>query len=113
MPAAPWVIADADVFVNDTVVYVAELPPHPVANAWYLMPSTSTKTLPFAVTGAAMVGIVAVAAYAVWRRRPDVAEVLRWLALVLAVANLVNKQGPTTSSAGRGPRGSILGTADR
>ena len=39
-----------------------------------------------------MVGVVAVAAYAVWRRRPGVDELLRWLALVLAVANLVNKQ---------------------
>jgi hypothetical protein len=28
----------------------------------------------------------------VWRRRPGVDELLRWLALVLAVANLVNKQ---------------------
>ena len=39
-----------------------------------------------------MVGVVAVASYAVWRRRPGVDELLRWLALVLAVANLVNKQ---------------------
>jgi hypothetical protein len=28
----------------------------------------------------------------VWRRRPGTDELLRWLALVLAVANLVNKQ---------------------
>jgi hypothetical protein len=28
----------------------------------------------------------------VWRRRPGIDELLRWLALVLAVANLVNKQ---------------------
>jgi hypothetical protein len=33
-----------------------------------------------------------VASYAVWRRQPGVDELLRWLALVLAVANLVNKQ---------------------
>ncbi len=39
-----------------------------------------------------MLGAVAVASCAVWRRTPDVGELLRWLALVLAVANLVNKQ---------------------
>ena len=68
---------------------------HPIrfANTWFLYAlNEHGVTLPFAVTGAAMVGAVAVAAYAVWRRRPDVAELLRWLALVLAVANLVNKQ---------------------
>ena len=27
-----------------------------------------------------------------WRRQPGLAELLRWLALVLLVANLVNKQ---------------------
>ena len=91
---APWVIADADAFVNDTVVTLLNFHPIRFANTWYLYAlNEHGVTLPFAVTGAAMVGIVAVAAYAVWRRRPDVAEVLRWLALVLAVANLVNKQG--------------------
>jgi hypothetical protein len=91
---APWVIADADAFVNDTVVTLLNFHPIRFANTWYLYAlNEHGVTLPFAVTGAAMVGIVAVAAYAVWRRQPDVAEVLRWLALVLAVANLVNKQG--------------------
>jgi hypothetical protein len=90
----PWVIADAGAFVDDTVVTLLNFHPIRFANTWYLYAlNEHGVTLPFAVTGAAMVGIVATAAYAVWRRQPDVAEVLRWLALVLAVANLVNKQG--------------------
>jgi hypothetical protein len=49
-------------------------------------------TLPFAVTGAAMLAAVTAIAYAVWRRQPDTSELLRWLALSLAVVSLVNKQ---------------------
>ncbi|MGL5849405.1 MAG: hypothetical protein ACRCZD_01375, partial [Phycicoccus sp.] len=43
-------------------------------------------------TGALMLAAVVTAAVAVYRRAPDVDEVLRWLALVLVVASLVNKQ---------------------
>ena len=89
----PWVVADPTAFVGDTVTTLLEFHPIRFANTWFLYAlNEHGVTLPFAVTGAAMVGAVAVAAYAVWRRRPDVAELLRWLALVLAVANLVNKQ---------------------
>ena len=89
----PWVVADPSAFVGDTVTTLLEFHPIRFANTWFLYAlNEHGVTLPFAVTGAAVVGAVGVAAYAVWRRRPDVAELLRWLALVLAVANLVNKQ---------------------
>ena len=87
-------IADAGAFVGDTVTTLLTFHPIRFANTWYLYAlNEHDVTLPFAVTGAAMVGVVAVASYAVVRRRrPGVDELLRWLALVLAVANLVNKQ---------------------
>ena len=80
-------------FVDDTVTTLLNFHPIRFANTWYLYAlNEHGVTLPFWVTGAAMVGVVAVATYAVWRRQPGAAELLRWLALVLAVANLVNKQ---------------------
>ncbi|HYN67598.1 MAG TPA: hypothetical protein VES93_11975 [Ornithinibacter sp.] len=89
----PWVVADAGAFIGDTVTTLLTFHPIRFANTWYLYAlNEHGVTLPFAVTGAAMVGVVAAAMYAVSRRRPGVDELLRWLALVLAVANLVNKQ---------------------
>ncbi len=90
---APWVLADPRAFVDDTVTTLLTFHPIRFANTWYLYAlNEHGLTLPFAVTGAAMVGAVALASYAVWRRQPPAAELLRWLALVLAVVNLVNKQ---------------------
>ncbi len=89
----PWVLAGPAAFLGDTVTTLLEFHPIRFANTWYLyFLNEWGVTLPFAVTAAAMVGVVAAATFAVWRRQPPVAEVLRWLALVLAVANLVNKQ---------------------
>ncbi|HET9021922.1 MAG TPA: hypothetical protein VFN34_08550 [Ornithinibacter sp.] len=89
----PWVVADAGAFLDDTVTTLLTFHPIRFANTWYLYAlNEHGVTLPFAVTGAAMAAVVAVSTYAVWRRQPRVDEVLRWLALVLAVANLVNKQ---------------------
>ncbi len=90
---APWVVADAGAFFGDTVTTLLAFHPIRFANTWYLYALNEHEvTLPFAVTGAAVVGVVGAASYAVWRRRPGFDELLRWLALVLAVANLVNKQ---------------------
>lgn len=89
----PWVVADAAAFVDDTVTTLLTFHPIRFANTWYLyFFNDHGIELPFAVTGLVMIAAVAGSAWAVWRRQPDVAEVLRWLALVLAVANLVNKQ---------------------
>ena len=89
----PWVAADAGAFVEDTVTTLLTFHPIRFANTWYLFALNELGvTLPFAVTGAAMLAVVGLATYAVWRRQPAADELLRWLALVLAVANLVNKQ---------------------
>ena len=89
----PWVLVDAAAFLDDTVTTLLTFHPIRFANTWYLYAlNEHGVTLPFWVTGAAMIGVVAVAGWAVWRRQPRVDELLRWLALVLAVANLVNKQ---------------------
>ncbi len=91
---APWLLADPAAFVDDTVTTLLSFHPIRFANTWYLyFLNEHGVQLPFAVTGAAMLLAVAAAVWAVWRRQPPVEEVLRWLALVLAVANLVNKQG--------------------
>ncbi len=91
---APWLLADPAAFVDDTVTTLLTFHPIRFANTWYLyFLNEHGVQLPFAVTGAAMLLAVAAAVWAVWRRQPPVEEVLRWLALVLAVANLVNKQG--------------------
>ncbi|MBM6404043.1 hypothetical protein JQN72_07285 [Phycicoccus sp. CSK15P-2] len=89
----PWVLADPAAFLEDTVTTLLAFHPIRFANTWYLyFLNEHGVTLPFAVTGLVMLGAVAGACWAVWRRQPGLAEVLRWLALVLAVANLVNKQ---------------------
>ncbi|HMM95880.1 hypothetical protein [Phycicoccus sp.] len=90
---APWVLAEPAAFVHDTVTTLLTFHPIRFANTWYLwFLNEHGVELPFAVTGLAMLAAVAAAVWMVGRRQPDVGEVLRWLALVLAVANLVNKQ---------------------
>jgi hypothetical protein len=49
-------------------------------------------TLPFWITGLVVLGALVAVVVVVHRRQPSLAEVLRWLALLLLVANLVNKQ---------------------
>lgn len=89
----PWLVADPAAFVDDTVTTLLTFHPIRFANTWYLyFLNVHGVALPFAVTGLAMLAAVGGAMWAVWRRRPPVGEVLRWAALVLAVANLVNKQ---------------------
>jgi hypothetical protein len=89
----PWILADPRAFLGDTVVALVEFPPIRFANTWYLYLLNEHGTrLPFAATAAAMLATVGLGCWAVYRRQPDVAEVLRWLALVLAIASIVNKQ---------------------
>lgn len=89
----PWLVADPAAFVEDTVTTLLSFHPIRFANTWYLyFLNEHDVTLPFAVTGLVMAAAVAASVWAVWRRQPEVDEVLRWMALVLAVASLVNKQ---------------------
>lgn len=118
----PWVLADARAFLDDTVVALVEFHPIRFANTWYLyLLNEHGVEPPFVLTGAVTLAVVAGAAVAVHRRRPALDELLRWLALVLAVVNLVNKQAfynqfwlvavlVAASVVAGGPAGSVTGT---
>ncbi len=90
---APWFLASPPDFVHDTISLLVGFHPIKFANTLYLLAfNTFGITLPFAVTGVVVLGTLAAVCWTVWRRQPELADVLRWLALVLLVANLVNKQ---------------------
>jgi hypothetical protein len=90
---APWFVASPADFVHDTVTLLVSFHPIKFANTLYLLAlNTFGVTLPFWVTGFVVLGTLAAVCWTVWRRQPDLAAVLRWLALLLLVANLVNKQ---------------------
>lgn len=90
---APWFLAGPSDFLHDTVTLLVSFPPLKFANTLYLLAfNTFDLTLPFWVTGLVVLGTLGAVVALVWRRQPGLAEVLRWLALVLLVANLVNKQ---------------------
>lgn len=90
---APWFLtAPADMW-HDTVTYLVTFPALKFSNTLYLAAVNDLGwSPPFWLTGLVVVGTVAAVALTVRRRRPGVAELLRWCALVLAAANLVNKQ---------------------
>ena len=90
---APWVVASPADFVHDTVTLLVGFHPIKFANTWYLLAlNVYGVTLPFWATGLVVVGVLTLAAWLAHRRQPEVGELLRMLALVLLVANLVNKQ---------------------
>ncbi|MGO4343305.1 hypothetical protein [Pedococcus sp. 2YAF34] len=90
---APWFLASPADFVHDTITLLLSFHPIKFANTLYLLAlNTFGVTLPFYVTGVVVLGTLAAVAATVWRRQPPLDALLRWLALVLLVANLVNKQ---------------------
>ena len=90
---APWFLAGPSDFLHDTVTLLVSFPPLKFANTLYLLAlNTFGVTLPFWVTGLVVLGTLGGVIVVVRRRQPALPEVLRWLALVLLVANLVNKQ---------------------
>jgi hypothetical protein len=90
---APWFLAGPSDFLHDTVTLLVSFPPLKFANTLYLLAlNTFGVTLPFWVTGLVVLGTLGAVVVVVRRRQPALPEVLRWLALVLLVANLVNKQ---------------------
>jgi len=89
----PWFLASPADFVHDTVTLLVSFHPITFANTLYLLAlNTFGVTLPFWVTGFVVLGTLAAVCWTVRRRQPSLAVVLRWLALLLLVANLVNKQ---------------------
>lgn len=90
---APWLVADPRAMLDDTVGLLVRFPPLRFADSLYIAAiETLGWTPPFWVTGAVVVAVIAVTGLAVHRRDPDPGTFLRWCALVLLVANLVNKQ---------------------
>jgi hypothetical protein len=89
----PWFAAGPQAFFDDTVGLLVTFHPILFANTLYLLAlNTFGITLPFWVTGLVVLGALAGIAVVVRRRQPGLPELLRWLALLLLVANLMNKQ---------------------
>jgi len=90
---APWFLASPADFWHDTVSLLVTFHPIRFANTLFIASRTELGwTPPFWLTGLAVLGTLALACWWVRRRRPDLSSLLGWLALVLLVANLVNKQ---------------------
>jgi hypothetical protein len=90
---APWFLAGPADFLHDTVTLLVSFHAILFANTLYLLAlNVFGVTLPFWLTGLVVLGALVVIMGVVHRRQPDLPEVLRWLALLLLVANLVNKQ---------------------
>ncbi|WP_432546699.1 hypothetical protein [Kineococcus sp. SYSU DK004] len=89
----PWFVTAPAAFWRDTVETMVGLPPLTFANTAYTLVLNETgRSLPLPLVAAAVLGALA-AAVVVLRRRPvDLGGLLGWSALVLLVANLVNKQ---------------------
>jgi hypothetical protein len=89
----PWFVAGPADFLHDTVTLLISFHAILFANTWYLLAlNVFGVTLPFWVTGLVVLSCLVAVGAVVWRRTPDLPELLRWLALLLLVANLVNKQ---------------------
>ena len=90
---APWFLAGPADFLHDTVTLLVSFHAILFANTLYLMAlNVFGVTLPFWLTGLVVLSTLATVTVVVHRRQPALDELLRWLALLLLVANLVNKQ---------------------
>jgi hypothetical protein len=91
---APWFLASPADFWHDTVSLLVSFHPIRFANTLFIASRTELGwTPPFWLTGLAVLGTLGLACWSVHRRAPDLGPLLGWLALLLLVANLVNKQG--------------------
>jgi hypothetical protein len=90
----PWFVADPAAMWHDTVSLLVGFHPIRFANTLYLAAQHELGwTPPFWLTGLVVLVALVVACVLVRRRQPDLAELLGWLALLLMVATVVNKQG--------------------
>jgi hypothetical protein len=89
----PWFIASPSAMWHDAVTVLVNFQPLTFADTLYIASVNSLhRTPPFWLTGAAILITLVGAIVTVYRRNPDLSSVLRWCALVLFVANLLNKQ---------------------
>jgi hypothetical protein len=89
----PWFVASPSAFWHDTVTLLVNFQPLVFADTLFIAVLNETgRTPPFWLTGAVVLGTLAAICLVVRRRQPPLGELVRWLALLLFVANLVNKQ---------------------
>jgi hypothetical protein len=89
----PWFLTKPADMWHDTVTVLVNFQPLVFADTLYIAAINEWGwTPPFWLTGAAVLGVLAAAVRAVRRDDVDLPGVLRWFALVLFVASLVNKQ---------------------
>ena len=89
----PWIIASPTDIWHDTVTTLVNFQPLIFADTLFIAAVNDLSwTPPFWLTGAAVLLTLGAAVVQVHRRNPDLGTVLRWAALFLFVANLVNKQ---------------------
>jgi hypothetical protein len=90
----PWFLANPTAMWHDTVSLLVGFHPIRFANTLYIAARHELSwTPPFWLTGIVVLGLLVTACLVVRRRQPDLTELFGWLALVLLVATLVNKQG--------------------
>jgi hypothetical protein len=89
----PFFLADPPAMWHDTMTLLVNFPPLRFADTLFIAVLRELHWLPpFWLTGALALGAVGAVSWVVHRRDPGVGEVLRWCALVLLIANLLNKQ---------------------
>jgi hypothetical protein len=90
---APFFFADPAAMWHDTVTLLVTFPPLKFADTLFIAALNELHWLPpFWLTGALVLATVGSVSWVVRRRNPDVGELLHWGALVLLIANLLNKQ---------------------
>ena len=89
----PWFLASPPDFWHDTVQLLINFQPLKFADTLFIAALNELGSPPpFWLTGAVVIASVTIVSITVHRRNPGLGEVIRWLALILFVANLVNKQ---------------------
>jgi hypothetical protein len=89
----PFFAADPAAMWHDTVTMLINLPPLRFSDTLFLAAVHELHWLPpFWLVGALVLATVGSVSWVVHRRDPDPGELLRWAALVLLIASLLNKQ---------------------
>jgi len=89
----PWFLASPAAFWHDTVSLLITFQPLRFADTLFIAAMHEFGTPPpFWLTGAVVLATLVGVCLVVRRRNPGIGELLRWLALALLVANLMNKQ---------------------
>jgi len=89
----PWFIASPAAFWHDAVSVLITFQPLRFADTLFIAAMHEFGAPPpFWITGAVVLATLVGVCLAVRRRNPGIGELLRWLALLLLAANLMNKQ---------------------